>query len=106
MTITASIYIVVFTSAALSINLVFLSHTHAHAVTWVMLVLNVFVSIVGAAVANDNDRNQYLTTMGVSILYLVLFVPGTLFCWFLPVYHAYRYIHMHTHTFCVYILPA
>lgn len=58
--------------------------------TWVMLVLNVFVSIVGAAVANDNDRNQYLTTMGVSILYLVLFVPGTLFCWFLPVYHAYR----------------
>jgi hypothetical protein len=56
--------------------------------TWVMLVLNVFVSIVGAAVAKN--KNVYLTTMGVSILYLVLFVPGTLFCWFLPVYHAYR----------------
>ena len=60
-------------------------------VTWVMLVLNVLVSIVGAAVANDNDRNEFLTTMGVSVLYLVLFVPGTLFCWFLPAYHAYRW---------------
>jgi hypothetical protein len=58
--------------------------------TWVMLILNVFISIVGASVASDTVRNEFLTTMGVSILYLLLFVPGTLFCWFLPVYHAYR----------------
>lgn len=63
-----------------------------------MLVINVFVAIVGVAVANDSDRNEYLTTMGVSILYIVLFVPGTLFCWFLPAYHAYRYV---LHVLCV-----
>lgn len=58
--------------------------------TWIMLLLNIFISIVGAAVASDKLRSEYLITMGVAILYLVLFVPGTLFCWFLPVYHAYR----------------
>ena len=58
--------------------------------TWVMLVLNMLASIVGASVAESSDRNEYLTTMGVSILYLVLFVPGTLFCWFMPAYYAYR----------------
>ena len=58
--------------------------------TWAMLLLNMLVSIVGASVAKSNVRSEYLTTMGVSVLYLVLFVPGTLFCWFLPAYYAYR----------------
>lgn len=58
--------------------------------TWVVLALNTLVAIVGVAAARDDVRNDYLATMGVSILYLILFSPGSLFCWFLPVYHAYR----------------
>lgn len=56
-----------------------------------MLILNVLVAIAGVSVASGDSRGDYLTTMGVSIIYLVLCVPGTLFCWFLPAYHAYRY---------------
>lgn len=58
--------------------------------TWVVLVINLFVSIYGAIVIDGDRRGQYLTTMGVAILYLVCFMPGSLFCWFIPVYHAYR----------------
>ena len=57
-----------------------------------MLILNALIAIAGAIVTNDDHRGDYLTTMGISIIYLVLFVPGTLFCWFLPAYHAYRYV--------------
>lgn len=58
--------------------------------TWVLLGLNVLVAIAGAIATGDKRRSEYLTTMGVSILYLVLFLPGTFFCWFLPAYYAYR----------------
>jgi len=57
---------------------------------WVVLTLNVIIAVVGAITVDSNIRSTYLITMGVSILYWVLFVPGALFCWFLPVYYAYK----------------
>ena len=42
--------------------------------TWLLLIVNVIVCIVGAII----DPKQ-LVTMGVSVLYLVLFVPASLF---------------------------
>lgn len=59
---------------------------------WVVLTLNVIIAVVGAITVDSNIRSTYLITMGVSILYWVLFVPGALFCWFLPVYYAYKYV--------------
>ena len=60
--------------------------------TWVCLILNVLVAIIGAITISKagGTQSQYLTTMGVSILYLVLFLPGSLFCWWFPLYIAYR----------------
>ena len=73
----------------LSLSLSLSLSLHLPADIWVIYVLNLVVAIIGAIV-NDNKRGEYLTTMGVSILYLVLFIPGSLFCWFLPAYYAYR----------------
>ena len=56
-----------------------------HSDTWVLLIINVIVTIAGAVI----DPSQ-LATMGLSILYLVLFAPASLFCWFLPTYYAYK----------------
>ena len=52
---------------------------------WLLLIINVIVCIIGAII----DQGK-LITMGVSILYLVLFAPASLFCWFLPTYYAYK----------------
>ena len=65
----------------------------SHPDTWILLVINLLVAIYGASVASDGQRSDYLTTMGVAILYLVVCAPGTLFCWFMPIYHAYRLVH-------------
>jgi len=59
---------------------------------WVVLTLNVIIAVVGAITVDSTIRSTYLITMGVSILYWVLFVPGALFCWFLPAYYAYKYV--------------
>ncbi len=67
-------------------------------VTWVATIVNTLLSIVGAVTINAGapdgkprgSQSEYLTTMGVSVLYLVLFLPGSLFCWFLPLYQAYK----------------
>lgn len=59
--------------------------------TWVLLFVNMLVAIIGAiTIGKRGTQSQYLITMGVSILYLILFLPGSLFCWFLPLYHAYK----------------
>ena len=67
-----------------------ISDSHLSLDTWVLLVINVLVAICGAATIDSSHRSDALTTMGVSILYLVMFLPGTFFCWFLPIYYAYR----------------
>ena len=57
---------------------------------WILLTVNIIVAIVGAITADAITRGQALVTMGVSILYWVLFVPGSFCCWFLPAYHAFK----------------
>ena len=52
---------------------------------WLLLIINVIMCIIGAII-----DPQQLVTMDVSILYLVLFAPASLFCWFLPTYYAYK----------------
>ena len=56
---------------------------------WILLTVNIIVAIVGA-ITVTGERGQALTTMGVSILYWVLFIPGSFCCWFLPAYHAFK----------------
>lgn len=56
---------------------------------WVLLVINALVSIYGASVT-ENSKGTYLVSMGISFVYVLLFVPGSLCCWFLPGYYAYR----------------
>ena len=63
-----------------------------HADIWVVYLVNVGVAILGATVdISDSKRPEYLSTLAASTIYLALFVPGSLFCWFLPAYCAYRY---------------
>lgn len=59
--------------------------------TWVLHFLNLLISILGVSTIGDKgNKSEYLTTMGVAILYLVLFIPGSFCCWFFPLYHAYK----------------
>ncbi|KAL5481290.1 hypothetical protein EMCRGX_G021423 [Ephydatia muelleri] len=53
---------------------------------WGVLVYNLICGIAGVVL----DINFYGVTMGVGIAYLILFVPGSLFCWWFPAYTAYR----------------
>ena len=60
---------------------------------WILLVINLIVSIAGAVSISGirpGDVPAFLITMGVAIAYLVLFAPGSLFCWFLPAYYGYK----------------
>ncbi len=73
------------------------SHIHActHTDLWVLLVVNLVVSIAGAITATSighKNVDWYLTTMGIAIVYLIIFCPGAFFCWFLPVYCAFRFV--------------
>lgn len=63
--------------------------------TWVLLIANVVVSIIGVITIGDKGKqSEYLTTMGVAILYAILFIPGAFCCWFMPLYHAYKWVQL------------
>ena len=90
-----------FLDTTLVVNTVPISYSFSwglctHTDLWTLLILNLIVSIAGVVTINTDHAlrvrsPEYLTTMGVAIAYLILFAPGSLFCWFLPAYHAYRY---------------
>jgi hypothetical protein len=62
-----------------------------HPDTWVLLFANLLVSVIGViTIGKNGPQSEYLTTMGVAILYVILFVPGSFCCWFMPLYHAYK----------------
>ena len=67
---------------------------------WLLLIINVIVCIIGAII----DQGK-LITMGVSILYLVLFAPASLFCWFLPTYYAYKWVDLDVVILNMVIIP-
>lgn len=61
-----------------------------------LLFLNVIVAIAGvvAVVSKKNtayNPNNAIVNVVMSIIFLFLFPVLALFCWFMPVYTAYRY---------------
>ncbi|XP_065910489.1 secretory carrier-associated membrane protein 1-like [Dysidea avara] len=55
-----------------------------------LLTYNLIVAIAGAIAAGTKHDDSYLTTMGFAIAYFILFIPGSMVCWYIPVYRAYR----------------
>ena len=55
-----------------------------------LLTYNLIVAISGAIVAGTKHNDSYLVTMGFAIAYFILFIPGSMVCWYIPVYRAYR----------------
>jgi len=61
------------------------------------------VAVSGAIVAGTKHDDSYLVTMGFAIAYFILFIPGSMVCWYIPVYRAYRSDKI---VFCVNIFPS
>ena len=58
--------------------------------TIILLSYNLITAIAGAIVSGTDHNSDYLVTMGFAIAFFVLFIPGSMFCWYIPVYRAYR----------------
>lgn len=55
-----------------------------------LLGYNLIVAIAGAIVVGTKHDSDYLVTMGFAVAFFILFVPGSMICWYIPVYRAYR----------------
>ena len=58
--------------------------------TIILLSYNLITAIAGAIVAGSSHNSDYLVTLGFAIAFFILFVPGSMICWYIPVYRAYR----------------
>lgn len=55
-----------------------------------LLSYNLITAIAGAIVAGTDHNSDYLVTMGFAVAFFILFIPGSMLCWYIPVYRAYR----------------
>lgn len=62
--------------------------------TIILLSYNLIAAIAGAIVAGTDHNSDYLVTMGFAVAFFVLFIPGSMLCWYIPVYRAYRLLGM------------
>ena len=62
---------------------------------WAVLGFNLFCTIGGIAINGIGTKcttsDDYGVEFGISLAYFIIFIPGSLMCWWFPGYYAYKY---------------